>query len=181
MALGLDDQNRPTLAIAEAGNLRQDHLGIWWCPSQPDSGGPPQFAQLHPERQRRCMDELRCQVCAKRTGEPSTWLLDPASLRDPDGSLAVSIVNSHAPVCRACIPLAGEHCPAVRAASYVAVEADEVRPWGVSGDIIQVSDDRSVSLVPGGPQPVAQDDPRLAHTVAKQRWVILTGWRTIEV
>jgi hypothetical protein len=142
--------------------------------------GSPDFGRVHPQRQRRAMRRLLCQVCggpADRTDEGILWLLrdDRGDWPDwpdwPEGMAA-----THPPVCLACARAATRLCPHLRRGS-VAVRVKEYATRGVYGSLYR----------PGilGPQPigdviVASAEPRARWVLAAQMVRVLRGCSFVE-
>ncbi|MGW8376903.1 hypothetical protein [Streptomyces sp. ODS28] len=111
----------------------RDEHGVLWERSGLNRAGRPEFARLHPLRQRRAMHRLLCQVCgepASRTEAGWLWLLG----RDPHPwpGWPEKTAATHPPVCLPCADLARRLCPHL-AAGYVALRARDPQPYGVHG------------------------------------------------
>jgi hypothetical protein len=140
----------------------RDGDGVLWLRTEYRPGaGRPEFAKVHPMRQRRAMRRLLCQVCAApadRTEGGVLWLL-----RDfrhdwpmwPDG-----MGVTEPPICRSCVRLSMRACPALRRGAAV-VRARGYRLVGVDG--VQYRRDGN-DLAVFGASTVAYDDPAI-------RWV----------
>lgn len=103
--------------------------GFAWEPcGKRIAGARPEFAQVHVDRQRRAMQELRCQVCSRAlTLALAHWPL----LREPDED---SVVYSEHPATRArCLTLATAQCPNMRSRPWFVAKAAAMECSGVTG------------------------------------------------
>ncbi len=164
---GIDGQGNEVYILTFDGAER-DEDGWLWVPAPDDRSGKPEFAQVHPERHRRCMDELLCQVCGDSCGEPSTWLVAPWDLPSNGRS---PIDTTHAPVCVSCVDKAMEFCPHLRdTPGWAFVTAQRVERLGVVGDVY----DLSGQIVYQGV--LRLNDKRGSMALARQRIVRLHDW-----
>jgi hypothetical protein len=110
----------------------RDEGGILWYRAPSRHGhGRPEFQRVHPQRQRKAMTDLLCQVCfgpADKTDDGVLWLLIPDfddSWTDwPEGT-----ATPEPPVCRPCARRAVRQCPALRQSMAVV----RVRDYPVAG------------------------------------------------
>lgn len=145
----------------------RDEYGWLWYPGPEDEKGVPEFAQVHPERQRRAMDELRCQVCGEQAPGNLRWLVPgvPKANRD--------IITAHAPVCGQCEGIARHFCPHLRDHKWTTIVARTVERYGVIGDVF----DLAGNIVFAGV--LADTHPQASMAAARQRVVVLKDWRPI--
>lgn len=126
---------RPDGGIGYAKELLsdRDRNGVLWQQTavRPRAGRP-EFARVHPLRQRRAMEQLLCQVCGGPAdqSEGVLWLL--RDYRDdwprwPDGMASVE-----PPICLPCVEVAGRMCPALQRGA-VAVRVTDCPIAGVRG------------------------------------------------
>lgn len=130
--------------------------------------GEPQWTQVHAWRQRTCMLDRRCQVCAKPFDDtPVTFLLAVPTVRE------LNVIDP--PVCRTCIPVALALCPVQRQEPRRVITAEAYGPTFVYADIPQVGGTRRAR--------VSLDDRHLTYSVAKQLGVTITDYtmETIEL
>ncbi|GAA2945842.1 MULTISPECIES: hypothetical protein [Streptomyces] len=106
---------------------------LWLRRALRQGHGRPLYGRVHPQRQRRAMRALLCQVCggpADRDERGWLWLL-PDGRADwagwPDGLMTV-----FPPVCGPCAPVALRECPQL-AAGCVAVRVGRSEVCGVYG------------------------------------------------
>jgi hypothetical protein len=153
---------RGIIYLDEELHDRDNHGALWlrthWRPGH----GQPQFARVHPVRQRRTMQRLLCNVCAKpadRTKDGVLWLL--RDFRDDWPGWPENMAVNEPPVCMPCAGLASQLCPALRRGA-VAVRARHAPIAGVHGTLYRSSGD----LVPvaTGDATIPYDDPAI-------RWV----------
>ncbi|MBV9026545.1 MAG: hypothetical protein JO362_22740 [Streptomycetaceae bacterium] len=138
----------------------RDSFGALWARRPLRQGrGNPEWAAIHPQRQRRCMGGLLCQVCAKPADESDEgvlWLLDAGGGdRVAEGERTV-----HPPVCRWCVGRAVRQCPALRE-GHLLVRVKRPSVDGVHGTLYR----------PGTALPVAAGKGYVPYTDA-----IGIGW-----
>ncbi|MCN9244509.1 hypothetical protein NGF19_27630 [Streptomyces sp. RY43-2] len=156
----------PRLAyrIPQAGD--RDRGGVLWARVERASRtGKPIYGQMNADRQRDCMYDLLCQVCAEpasRTGDG--WLfLDWVMPQDPPTWPEGSLTNMP-PLCVECARVAVEQCP--HSGRFVPLRVKLPRLWGVSGVAYQWTDDgwRSDDTIPW----IKYGDDRLHCVLASQ-------------
>ncbi|MEU1353917.1 hypothetical protein ABZ410_08425 [Streptomyces cinnamoneus] len=141
----------------------RDHRGVLWAASGLGWGrGRPEYKQVHPQRQRRAMGALLCQVCGEPAGETragNLWLLDTEGIDDQfpvEGER-----TTHPPVCPSCAGRAIKHCPTLRR-QHVLVRVKRPTLLGVHGTLYS----------PGNFAPVAGDKAYVPYTAPEIRWVL---------
>ncbi len=141
----------------------RDAQGVLWASVAERHGvGRPEFARVHPGRQRRAMSELLCQVCAgpaDRTSDGVLWLLRNFRHDWPNGMASVE-----PPVCTRCAAISARRCPALQRGA-VAIRAREFTIAGVQGTLYR----------PGSFGPVAVKCVRLAYGDPLASWVVATA------
>lgn len=141
----------------------RDDRGVLWARAAERHGeGRPEFARVHPERQRRAMSDLLCQVCAApadRTREGVLWLM--RDFRDEWAGWPEGMASVEPPVCAGCVPIAMRRCPALQR-GCVAVRVRQFAVAGVRGTLYR----------PGvfGPAPVKA--AQLAYGDPLTRWMV---------
>lgn len=114
---------RPDHSIGYANELLNDrdrHGVLWRQTALRHRVGRPEFARVHPLRQRRAMELLLCQVCggkADRTDEGVLWLQRDHAEDWPQWPEGMASVEP--PVCLRCVPVARQLCPALRRGAVV--------------------------------------------------------------
>jgi hypothetical protein len=133
--------------------------------------GAPRWLDMHPARQRHCMQLLRCQIgdCRATRPDGTRLFLFGGNAPAPDGR---PFLVSKPPVCEQHAPVAAQLCPALTSDPYV-VAARTARLYGVSGARYQHT--------PRGPQPVESDDRPIPYgTYPHQHWILATQmWREL--
>ncbi|HEY1280488.1 MAG TPA: hypothetical protein VGF22_12510, partial [Acidimicrobiales bacterium] len=116
----------------------RDKHGVLWLRSRVQRGvGEPEFARVHPLRQRRAMHQLLCNVCAQpadRTDEGVLWLL--RDYRNDWPGWPENMAASEPPVCVPCAWRASRMCPAMRRGA-VAIRVRRYPIAGVQGGIFR--------------------------------------------
>ncbi|MEU0881170.1 hypothetical protein ABZ345_21390 [Lentzea sp. NPDC005914] len=112
----------------------RDRHGVLWQQTALRHGvGRPEFARVHPLRQRRAMELLLCQVCggpADQNDDGVLWLLRDHTDDWPQWPEGMASVEP--PVCLPCVPVAMRLCPALRRGAVV-VRVRECPIAGVRG------------------------------------------------
>jgi len=109
---------RPDHRIGYANELLSDrdrHGVLWRQTALRPHVGRPEFARVHPLRQRRAMELLLCQVCggpADQTDDGVLWL--QRDHRDDWPRRPEGMASVEPPVCLPCVPVAMRLCPALR-------------------------------------------------------------------
>jgi hypothetical protein len=165
---GPDGESVPTLVCDNDSQMRDRHGILWMHLSARIGSGQAQFAQLHPIRQRRAIDERRCQICGQRISGQLTFLL-------PDSWLGAPTVETfHPPVCERCAPMAMRLCPHVHGNTFQLVAVEQSMPVAVVGDIYNLmTGAREQTII------ARHDDPRSRLLIARQRITALSGLRPV--
>ncbi len=104
------------IGYADETAADRDRNGILWCRTASNPGvGQPVFGRVHPDRQRRAMLRLRCQVCAgpaDKTNDGMLWLLQDHRGDWPGWPNTMGVTEP--PICRACVRTSTDRCPALR-------------------------------------------------------------------
>ncbi|MEV6714074.1 hypothetical protein AB0M48_18780 [Lentzea sp. NPDC051208] len=157
---------RPDHSIGYANELLSDrdrHGVLWRQTALRHRIGRPEFARVHPLRQRRAMELLLCQVCggpADRNDDGVLWLQ-----RDHRGDWPQwpnGMASVEPPVCVPCVPVARRMCPALQRGA-VTVRVRDCPVAGVRGVFYQ----RSV-LAPAATKAgnFTYDDPAVRRVLA---------------
>ncbi|MEU1824164.1 hypothetical protein ABZ502_17275 [Streptomyces abikoensis] len=151
----------------------RDVHGVLWgaCGLKPGAGLP-QWARVHPQRQRRAMGGQRCQVCAEAAdvnNDGVLWLLD--------GTLpSEGTITTHPPVCRRCPRKAVRACPPLRNKGHTLVRVKAPVLEGVYGRLYLPSRTHRSGLKPGEHAYVPYADAsRTRWVVAEQLYATLHG------
>ncbi len=158
--------DRPDNRLGYAQELLSDRdsRGVLWRQTALHQGnGRPEFAKVHPLRQRRAMELLLCQVCgnaADQDDDGALWLL--RDFRDDWPQWPEGMASAEPPVCRPCVSVSRRLCPSLRK-GVVAVRVRQCPVVGVRGSLYR----------PGTLAPVAvragdfpYDDPAIHRVLA---------------
>ena len=155
------------VAYADERPRDRDVDDVLWARSGNDRTGEPQFADMHPARQRAAMENLTCQVCTKpaeRTPEGVMWLLpDDRSQHTDWPDWPNGVATSNPPVCERCAPIAADRCRRLRR-GCVAFRAREAELVGVEGWVYPPPG----AAASRGHRVVLFDDPAIRWTIADQ-------------
>ncbi|GAA2718531.1 MULTISPECIES: hypothetical protein [Streptomyces] len=150
---------KPGIAYLHETPHDRDTFGVLWGTYGIGRGkGRPLLGTVHPQRQRRAMGSLLCQVCAgpaDRIEQGVLWLLD-GDVPEREGE-----ITPHPPVCLHCALLAVRFCPELRR-GYTAVRVKTPTIDGVLG----------MTYRPAFPQPVAHVTELVQYTNPASRWVL---------
>jgi len=147
---------------------RDKHGGLWARKTQRIGQGTPEYAGVHPRRQRLAMELLLCHVCSGTssvTAGGALWM-EPITPGEP-----LVPYTSHPPVCLPCAVESRERCKRIRRTGAHTVRVANPRPWGVIGMRYQPASDGA--LVPREPVQVGYDDPAVRWVLANQMIVYL--------
>lgn len=104
------------IAYADETLTDRDRDGVLWCRTAISPGhGRPDFGRVHPQRQRRAMLRLLCQVCggpADQTEQGVLWLIRDFRGDWPDWPNRMGV--NEPPICRTCVQTSLDRCPALR-------------------------------------------------------------------
>lgn len=127
---------RGGIAFADETAEDRDQYGVLWHGRALAQGtGRPEYANVHPMRQRVAMEHSLCQVCgmsADRNPDGMLWLLEDD--RDAYKGWPNDLLTTHPPVCLPCAGKAVEQCHHL-ASSSVAVRVRESEVCGVYGRV----------------------------------------------
>ncbi|GLZ42883.1 hypothetical protein [Actinokineospora sp. NBRC 105648] len=153
------------IGYADESILDRDTRGVLWDRATGRPGGRPQFARIHPLRQRRTMLRLLCQVCASpadRDDDGVLWVLWNRTTDWPDWPERALV--SEPPICLPCLDHALRLCPALREGHFI-IRARSYDLYGVDG----------LPYSPAFPRPVPRDreivpfsSPVIAWTLASK-------------
>ncbi len=130
----------------ESDRVLREGAVIWWEEATHLQGtGKPQWKQVSSNRQRVCMRELRCQVCAMAVEQPISWFGPRSSIRVFDAGTNTMVTTSP-PVCQACIPVAKALCPHIRAEGWLTVIPTGVHIVGITGPVAKLDPSGSASM-----------------------------------
>lgn len=153
------------IGYADERPYDRDTNGILWTrvPSMPGKGRP-EFGKVHALRQRRAMEALLCQVCARpadRTGGGVLWMLGESPV-GPDGSGAEfdELITAQPPLCPPCAVRSSHACPHLRRRCTILRAR--------SFDLVGV---RGVLYRPGQPAPVPRDAAGVGFDDPRIRWI----------
>lgn len=133
--------------------------------------GEPRLQDIHPYRQRRAMDHMLCQVCARPPADPAGPHL--FLLRGTGGPIREGERTASPPVCVPCAALSVQLCQALTRDRWVAAWVQHTPAWGVRGT---VHDPRTLQPLPGRyMERVEYGSPLAAWTVAARLVVELQG------
>lgn len=161
---------RGGIAYAEETPYDRDDFGALWARRALRRGkGKPLLGEVHPQRQRRTMGGLSCQVCTGRPDETEDgilWLLDIGKGARP---LQKVERTTQPPICTPCAAVTIDRCPAARR-GYFLVRAKAPTIDGVYGAVYRPA---FPIPIPGAePQLVPYLDPRTGRRNPEIRLVL---------
>lgn len=129
---------RGGIGYAEETRWDRDINGVLWTRRALARGaGTPDYAAVHPQRQRLCMGGGLCQVRrepAHENAQGSLWLLDEETADEVSRGRPVGAP----PICAACVPVALERCPELRK-GYTLLRVGTPVVTGVHGTVYKPS------------------------------------------
>ncbi|MGW8375381.1 hypothetical protein [Streptomyces sp. ODS28] len=154
---------------------RDRYRGMLWARRSQNPGhdrmptGRPQFAMVHPSRQRESMDTMLCQVCiaARASHSAQGWLFVLPTAPDLPDSWPEGELTQHPPLCLRCARLAVKLCPAL-AEGHLTVRVRRPRLWGGVGALYRTGDGWRPELAAEGDIPVAFQDKAAPWLLASQ-------------
>ncbi|MEU5839387.1 DUF5999 family protein [Streptomyces diacarni] len=161
----------------EGPDDRDTRGGLWARKSQRIGQGKPEYAGVHPLRQRLAMELLLCQVCSS-----------PSSVSHRKGVLWMEPVTpgktlvpytTHPPVCLPCAIVSRDRCKRILRTGAHALRVANPRPWGVVGVLYEL--DQDGVLAPKRPVQVGYDDPQVRWVLANQMIAHLDGVRLVDL
>jgi hypothetical protein len=156
------------------GSGDRDERGVLWARcSQSRNGndivGRPRWRDVHPSRQRECMEDLRCQVCVQQPSRTELGYLFLASQHDDRSTHGwEGHLTAQPPLCLEHATAAVEQCGHLVRAGAVALRARVPRLHGVIGTLYRSGPD-------GRPEPV-EFDSESARAPLPYRQRRLTPW-----
>ena len=166
---------RDGLFYVNEGPGDRDERGVLWARcSQNRNGstvlGKPRWSDVHPSRQRECMEQLLCQGCARQPSRTSLGYLFLASPpRDVSSAEWVEGYRTvQPPLCLAHAKIATERCGHLLREGAVALRARVPRLYGVLGTYYEFK-----GFLP--PEP-AEIDPEVVNVPLSYRDRRYTRW-----
>jgi len=154
------------IAYPREGVYDRDRFGVLWARTQLRPGrGRPDFARVHPLRQRHAMADLLCQVCARPADSSENgmlWLLTDRRGDWPGWPAGAATLEP--PVCLMCALVSLRYCPALRAGA-VAVRVRTSQVIGVYGVLYRLGPLQPTAV---GVETVRYADPRVRWVVAER-------------
>jgi hypothetical protein len=169
----------PGLAYVDEVPQDRDAFGALWVRASilpAARRGEPEFANMAPFRQRRCMADMLCQVCAARPEKPEGPYL--FLMKDVGRPIQEGEVTASPPVCLPCAGKAVKHCGPLRR-GFVAAQVRHAPAWGVAG--VRYDPDTLQPIPAPDLERVEYDTPDLAWTVAARSCSILYGVTPVDL
>ncbi|MFJ6212156.1 hypothetical protein ACIQGZ_02290 [Streptomyces sp. NPDC092296] len=110
---------------------------LWERLSQAVGAGRPVYRVMHPDRQRRAMLELLCQICGGPASRTSRGWLFLANRTGPELAAAggaEEMLTAQPPLCLPCAGIAVRQCPSLTG-RHTAVRSRKPSLWGVWGSV----------------------------------------------
>ncbi|MET9119933.1 hypothetical protein [Streptomyces sp. NPDC004528] len=139
--------------------------------------GKPLWKLMHPSRQRECMEQMRCQVCAQPAKTPLGWIF----LEGPDSEAAPSSleVTAQPPVCAKHVRPAAALCPHLDARPRVYL-VQRAPLYGVHGTIYGYGEG-GIRVVDTPDAPLPYGHPNTATLLAAQMVRRLSAFRIVDM
>ncbi|MGW1728610.1 hypothetical protein ACWCQK_37735 [Streptomyces sp. NPDC002306] len=175
---------RLQLAYRDESLDDRDLRGVLWGRCSQSIGlnnlptGRPRWRMVHPSRQRECMEQLRCQICAQpaRTKQGCMFLAGPNEVH-PDDAV---VRTAQPPVCLQHARMAAEQCPHLdRRPTVFLVQSAPL--YGVIGTPYQYTDNGLEALPATGQDALPYGHPGLRWYVASQLIRRLCAYTVIDL
>jgi hypothetical protein len=139
--------------------------------------GRPLYAFLHPSRQRECMEQMRCQVCAQPAKTPLGYVFLAGPEEGSDES--TQVLAAQPPVCAKHIRSSAQLCPHLdnRPRVYLVQRAPL---FGVTGTVYGYGTD-GVTVVASPKEPLPYGHPNTATFLASQLVRRLSAFRVVDM
>lgn len=148
------------IAYADETITDRDRNGVLWSRVAISPGkGRPDFGRVHPQRQRRAMLRLLCQVCggpADQNDDGVLWLI--RDFRDDWPGWPDMMAVTEPPICRPCVQTSLDRCPALRKGA-VTIRARRYPVAAARGALY------------AGPEPTYIDNATIPLNDPKIRWL----------
>jgi len=168
---------KPRLAYTRPHPGDRDAHGNLWARMTAGEGGTVLYHSMHPTRQRRCMENLWCQVCAQPAPTAAGTLFIEWQHPDEPPLRLERVVTDMPPLCPACVPLSLKYCPFLREeeAEPVLLLARKSVVSGVSGTLYRVQGDREGWTASEEDVYSSYTQPRLPGLLAQRLYRKLRG------
>ncbi|MER5304614.1 hypothetical protein ABT039_34820 [Streptomyces lasiicapitis] len=181
LAVTFDPFGRPRLSYRdERPSDRDEHGNLWVRVYQGPGKSRVLYDAMHPDRQRECMEQMRCQVCREPADyDEQGWLFIDWQREDSPATWPEGSRTSMPPLCIQCARISVKLCPFLRRAEYVVLRVREPNVYGVSGALytLTVKGWRSTEL----DQLSAHSKPPLPGMLASRIFRELRGVTVVEL
>lgn len=145
-SLGLQPGGRGLFYLDEGPGDRDERGVLWARCSQSRYGneivGRPRWRDVHPSRQRECMEALRCQVCVQQSSRTSLGYLFLATHRIEHPAAGwEGHLTAQPPLCLEHAQVATKQCGHLVRSGAVALRAKVPRLYGVIGTLYRIGPD----------------------------------------
>ncbi|MFJ2129737.1 hypothetical protein ACIOMQ_02260 [Streptomyces sp. NPDC087845] len=104
--------------------------------------GRPLYECMHAHRQRACMEDMLCQVCAGPADRNKQgWLFIDWRREDSPPTWPERSITSMPPLCARCARVSAWYCPFLRRTEYAVLRVRKPQLYGVSGTACTVTAD----------------------------------------
>lgn len=121
---------------------RDAHGNLWARMTEVPGSSRVQYDSMHSERQRKCMEEMLCQVCAEPADrDKQGWLFFDWQREESPPTWPEKSITAMPPLCVPCARLSAQLCPFLRGTEYVVLRARKANLYGVAGTVYTVDKD----------------------------------------
>ncbi|MFD7646725.1 MULTISPECIES: hypothetical protein [Streptomyces] len=167
----------PRIAYTFPTPADRDEYGNLWGRAYENRDVPNvSFESMHPDRQRQCMRDMLCQVCAKPADKNAEgwlfldWPRDDSPKRWPERS-----VTAMPPLCVPCAETSLTHCPHLRQDGTVVLRVRKPLLCGVSGSVWQINTHGEWEEISNRDIYAPFSKPRLPGLIATRLYRMLLG------
>ncbi|MCX4964230.1 hypothetical protein OHA98_05250 [Streptomyces sp. NBC_00654] len=115
---------------------RDKHGNLWVRVEESDDPGHIQYDSLHPTRQRTCMEQLLCQICARPADRNKDgWLFIDWRRQDSPPTWPEKSLTTMPPLCTEHAHISARQCPFLRHGEHTLLRVRKPHPHGVAGTL----------------------------------------------
>ncbi|MFF9348159.1 hypothetical protein [Streptomyces sp. NPDC014734] len=132
----------PRLAYRRPHPTDRDHHRNLWLRMHGSTGGRIQYDCMNSDRQRACMENMLCQICAEPADRNKDgWLFIDWRRPDSPPTWPERSITSMPPLCAEHARVSARQCPFLRRNEYAVLRVRKPRLHGVSGALYRLAAD----------------------------------------
>ncbi|MFD3487856.1 hypothetical protein [Streptomyces sp. NPDC058665] len=120
---------------------RDRHGNLWIRMQEPTEPGRIRYDSMHPARQRTCMEQMLCQICAQPAGrDKHGWLFIDWHRPDSPPTWPEKSITAMPPLCTEHVELSLRQCPFLRHTEHALLRVRKPHLHGVSGTLYRLTE-----------------------------------------